>query len=70
MKYFTLMCLLAAVSNTSAASDPQHGDTLNGTAKQIIKFNKDNKPHAKFFGRESAMKKRGKSFHKSHAKRG
>jgi hypothetical protein len=64
------MFFLAAVSNVSAASDPQYVDTLNGAAKQIIKFNKDNKPHTKFFGRESAKIKRGKSFHKSHAKRG
>lgn len=70
MKYFTLIVLLTAVSSVSATSDPlQYNDTLHSTAKQIVKFNKSNKPHSKFFGREKLMMKRGIAFHKKTNKR-
>ncbi|QOL19268.1 hypothetical protein [Candidatus Bodocaedibacter vickermanii] len=71
MKYFMLMLLFAAVSSVSAMSDPfQYRDTLHGQATQIIKFNKNNKPHSKFFGREKMMIKKGISGGKKRSKEG
>ena len=64
-----LMFFLTVVSTISATSDPfQYSDTLHNTAKQIVIFNKNNKPHSKFFGRERAMVKKGIPLNKNSSK--
>jgi hypothetical protein len=69
MKYLTLILLLTAVSSVSATTDPfQYTDTPHSAVKQIVKFNKNNKPHSKFFGREKMKTKRGIAFHKKSSR--
>ncbi len=71
MKYFALIFLLTAISSASATTDPfQYNDTLYSAAKQIVKFNKNNKPNSKFFGREKVRAKRGVAYQKKSSGRG
>lgn len=57
MKYMGIIGVLLGISIVSGTIEPyQYEETKKSQAKQIVKLNKNNKGHKRYYGRESVLR--------------